>query len=236
MPGAEVGAGVAPPGGGGGGPAEALWLAEALARRASELRAPLAPPPPRAPGAGAPPAPPSPTDVVALAEATREGLSRVKARCLNLAEALEGLESRAAPLAAREGRARAGIGTAAAGLQAAAIAREEAHAAELAQVRERRAQLLRNAGGAGSGPAAAARPAASGVAPGLPRGGGGGADGGCLPGEGQVVQAAEELRRALAGRGAGGGARGLADVRLEFKLDRNFNVKEVWEAEDSGEG
>ena len=235
MPGAEVGAGVAPPGGGGGGPAEALWLAEALARRASELRAPLAPPPPRAPGAGAPPAPPSPTDVVALAEATREGLSRVKARCLNLAEALEGLESRAAPLAAREGRARAGIGTAAAGLQAAAIAREEAHAAELAQVRERRAQLLRNAGG-GAGPAAAARPAASGVAPGLPRGGGGGADGGCLPGEGQVVQAAEELRRALAGRGAGGGARGLADVRLEFKLDRNFNVKEVWEAEDSGEG
>jgi len=173
---------------------------------------------------------------VALAEATREGLSRVKARCLNLAEALEGLEARAAPLAAREGRARAGIGTAAAGLQAAAIAREEAHAAELAQVRERRAQLLRNAGGGGAGPAAAARPAASGVAPGLPRGGGGGADGGCLPGEGQVVQAAEELRRALAGRGAGGGARGLADVRLEFKLDRNFNVKEVWEAEDSGEG
>ena len=52
----------------------------------------------------------------------------------------------------------------------------------------------------------------------------------------EVVQAAEELRRALAGRGAGGGARGLADVRLEFKLDRNFNVKEVWEAEDSGEG
>ena len=152
MPGAEVGAGVAPPGGGGGGPAEALWLAEALARRASELRAPLAPPPPRAPGAGAPPAPPSPTDVVALAEATREGLSRVKARCLNLAEALEGLEARAAPLAAREGRARAGIGTAAAGLQAAAIAREEAHAAELAQVRERRAQLLRNAGGGGGAP------------------------------------------------------------------------------------
>ena len=195
---------------------------------------PAAPPAPRAPGA--PPAAPSPTDVVALAGATREGLSRVKARCLTLAEALEGLEVRAAPLAAREGRARAGVGAAAARLQAAAIAREESHAAELAQVRERRAQLLRDAGGAGSGPAAAARPAASGEAPGLPRGGGGGADGGCLPGEGQVVQAAEELRRALAGRGAGGGARGLADVRLEFKLDRNFNVKEVWEAEDSGEG
>ena len=72
---------VAPPGGGGGGSAGTLRLAEAVARRAYELRAPLAPHAPRAPGA--PPAPPSPTDVVALAGATREGLSRVKARCSN---------------------------------------------------------------------------------------------------------------------------------------------------------
>jgi len=57
-----------------------------------------------------------------------------------------------------------------------------------------------------------------------------------LPGEGQVAQAAEALRRALEGRDAGGGGRGLGEVKLEFKLDRNFNVKDVWEAEDSGSG
>ena len=72
---------VAPLGGGGGGSAGTLWLAEAVARRAYELRALLALHAPWAPYA--PLAPPSPTDVVALAGATREGLSRVKARCSN---------------------------------------------------------------------------------------------------------------------------------------------------------
>ena len=242
MLGADGGAGVAHPGGGSG-PGSALRLAEALARRAKELRAPLAAPaPPRAgagagAGAGAPPDPQPPPDLVALAEATRAGLSRVKARCLDLAEALVRLEARAAPMAGLEGRARAGIGAAAAGLQAAAISREEAHAAELAEVRERRAQLLlRGAGGAGAGPAAAPRPSTSEEAPGPPRGDGGGAGPGGVPGEGQVAQAAEALRRALEGRSAGGDGRALGEVKLEFKLDRDFNVKDVWEAEDSGAG
>ena len=177
-------------------------------------------------------APSGPGELLALADAARAGLTRVKARCVALAGALEDLEARAAPLAERDGQARADVAGAAAELQARAVEREEAHCTELAQIRERRAKLQ-----LGAATTPSSLPFASAAA----------AGDSIQAGEGQVAAAAEELRRALqvGGRPAGGGGggpraggagRGLQDVRLEFKLDRNFNVKDVWEASEDSDG